>query len=270
MKRWSTGNVAAALVTAAVVAPACGPMSPASRDGAPGPPQRASELLVFAASSLTEAFGELAKSFEAAHPEVDVKLSLESSSTLAAQIVEGAPADVYASADQVQMGMIQDEGLAVDPVAFATNRLVIVTPAGNPAGIEALADLAGNGVKLVLAAPEVPVGSYARVMLERLGVAEATESNVVSNEEDVKAVVAKVRLGEADAGVIYRTDLTQSVEDDLELIDVPAGASPVAVYPITVVRGTDDAKAARAWVRHVLSPEGQRVLRSLAFGPPAQ
>jgi molybdate transport system substrate-binding protein len=169
------------------------------------------------------------------------------------------------------MGVVEDEGLAEDPVPFATNRLVIAVPTGNPAGIEVPADLADDGIKLVLAAPEVPVGNYAREMFKRLKIAPEVESNVVSNEEDVKAVVSKVRLGEADAGVVYRTDITSAVEGDLELIEVPPGASsPIAVYPITVVGETDNPKEAQDWVDLVLSDEGQQVLEDFAFGSPAQ
>ncbi len=261
-----------ALTAVALIGAACGGEEDGggSADAGAGSQEGGSELIVFAASSLTESFEELGGTFEEDHPGIDVRFSFESSSTLVPQIVEGAPADVFASADVIQMGVVEDEGLAEDPVPFATNRLVIAVPTGNPAGIEVPADLADDGIKLVLAAPEVPVGNYAREMFKRLKIAPEVESNVVSNEEDVKAVVSKVRLGEADAGVVYRTDITSAVEGDLELIEVPPGASPIAVYPITVVGETDNPKEAQDWVDLVLSDEGQQVLEDFAFGSPAQ
>ena len=260
------------LTAVALIGTACGgeENGGGGAGGGAGSQEGGSELIVFAASSLTESFEELGGTFEEDHPGIDVRFSFESSSTLAPQIVEGAPADVFASADTIQMGVVEDEGLAEDPVPFATNRLVIAVPTGNPAGIEVPADLADDGIKLVLAAPEVPVGNYAREMFKRLKIAPEVESNVVSNEEDVKAVVSKVRLGEADAGVVYRTDITSAVEGDLELIEVPPGASPIAVYPITVVGETDNPKEAQDWVDLVLSDEGQQVLEDFAFGSPAQ
>ncbi len=226
------------------------------------------DLVVYAASSLTEAFGDIGNLYEDEHRGSTIKFSFESSSTLASQIVEGAPADVYASADTVQMGMVQGEGLAPDPKPFATNRLVVITPEDNPRGVTDPEDLAEDGLKLVLAGSEVPAGSYAREMLGRLGVLGPAEANVVSNEEDVKAVVSKVRLGEADAGVVYRTDLTSEVEDDLQVIDVPREASPLAVYPIAALSGAPNPGGARDFVDLVNSEPGAGVLRSFGFGVP--
>jgi molybdate transport system substrate-binding protein len=237
--------------------------------GGAGPPSRAApELIVFAASSLTESFGEMEAVFEADHAGTDVKLSLESSSILASQIVEGAPADVFASADQVQMRVVQAEGLARDPVPFATNALVVVRPEGNPAGIEKPADVANEGVKLVLAGREVPAGNYARAMLSRLGLRDEAEENVVSNEEDVKAVVNKVRLGEADAGVVYRTDVTDEIERDVDLIEVPSGLSPLAVYPVAAIEGSPHRREANEWVRLLTSRRGRSILEKHGFGIP--
>jgi len=226
------------------------------------------ELVVYAASSLTETFGELGSMYEDANLGSSVKFSFESSSTLASQIVEGAPADVFASADVVQMGVVEDEDLAQDPAPFVTNRLVVITPADNPKGVETVEDLAEDGLKLVLGGPEVPVGAYAREMFERLGVLESAEANVVSNEEDVKAVVSKVRLGEADAGVVYKTDLTSEVEDDLQAIEVPRNASPLAFYPIAVLSDAPNPDGARDFVDLVNSEQGAEVLESFGFGLP--
>jgi len=226
------------------------------------------DLVVYAASSLTEAFGEIGSIYEDENPGSTVKFSFESSSTLASQIVEGAPADVFASADEVQMGVVEDEGLARDPAPFVTNRLVVITPKDNPMRVENVEDLAEDGLKLVLGGPEVPVGAYAREMFGRLGVLRSAEANVVSNEEDVKAVVAKVRLGEADAGVVYRTDVTSEVEDDLQVIEVPRNASPLAVYPIGALSDAPNPGGARDFVDLVNSEPGTRVLRSFGFGLP--
>lgn len=227
-----------------------------------------SSLAVYAASSLTEAFGDIGAIYEDEHQGSAVRFSFESSSTLASQIVEGAPADVFASADSVQMSVVEDEGLAEDPVPFATNRLVVITPRDNPEDIETPEDVAREGVKLVLGAPEVPVGAYAREMFGRLGLREEAEVNVVSNEEDVKAVVSKVALGEADAGVVYRTDLTSEVEDDLLVVEIPKGASPKAMYPIATLSEAPNSASAQEFVDLVTSQAGTRVLGKYGFGLP--
>lgn len=226
------------------------------------------DLVVYAASSLTEAFGAIGAEYEEEHPGSTVKFSFESSSTLAGQIVEGAPADVFASADTVQMGVVEDEGLVPDPVPFVTNRLVVITPADNPRRIETVEDLGEEGVKLVLGGPEVPVGAYARALFRRLGVLGPAEANVVSNEEDVKAVVSKVRLGEADAGVVYRTDVTSEVAGELQVIEIPRNASPLAVYPIAVLSDARNPGGARDFVDLVTSGEGARILAVYGFGRP--
>jgi molybdate transport system substrate-binding protein len=251
---------------AVIVLLLAGCTAPATRGPAGDrPDERAdSELVVYAASSLTEAFEAIAPLYE--RDGGKVRFSFESSSTLASQIVEGAPADVFASADRVQMGVVQGEGLAANPEPFATNRLVVITPADNPQGVERPKDLAQDGLKLVLGGPEVPVGVYAREMLRRLGVVERAEANVVSNEEDVKAVVSKVRLGEADAGVVYRTDVTSEVEVDLQVIEVPPPTSPLAVYPIAALAQAPNPAGAREFVDLVASKAGARVLRRFGFG----
>lgn len=180
------------------------------------------------------------------------------------QIVEGAPADVFASADGAQMDVVAEQDLVSRRVDFATNRMAIVTPADDPAGIDGPADLARPGVKLVLAAPQVPAGVYAREALDRLGILDAVEANVVSNEEDVKAVVNKVALGEADAGIVYVTDVT----DRLRMIDFPPDVDVKVRYPIATLSGAADASAARAFYDLVTSPEGTRILEAHGFGTP--
>jgi molybdate transport system substrate-binding protein len=166
------------------------------------------------------------------------------------------------------MEVVTDEGLTSDPIDFATNRLVVLTPADNPAGIESVDDLARPGVKVVLAAPEVPVGNYARAGLDRLGLLADVETNVVSNEEDVKAVVTKVALGEADGGIAYVTDVTDDVEGDVSPIEFPDEAEVVARYPIAVVSEPANPDGAQAFLDLVTSDEGSRVLERFGFGAP--
>jgi molybdate transport system substrate-binding protein len=229
---------------------------------------RGEELVVLAAASLAEAFREVGGAFGREHPGVRVRFSFGASDALAAQIVEGAPADVFASASPRWMDEVARRGPGVVARAdFARNALVVITPADDPAGVDRLEDLARPGVRLVLAAPGVPVGDYARQALGRAGVLEAALANLVSNEDDVKAVVQKVVLGEADAGIVYRTDLTPAVRDRLRAVEIPPAQNVVAVYPIAVLRSTDREELARAFVEFVLGP-GQEVLRRHGFLPP--
>jgi molybdate transport system substrate-binding protein len=221
------------------------------------------DVVVFAAASLQGAFVEVAESFEAGHPEVDVVLSFAGSSLLAAQIARGAPADVFAAADRAQMDAVVRQGRVSSPLIFATNQIVLVVPAGDPASIEDAADLARPGVRVVLGAREVPVGAYARAFLRSLGVAEAVEENVVSNETDVKEVLSKVRLGEADAGIVYRTDVTSGVAGDVETILLDA---PPAAYPIALSTGAG--REAAGFVDFLTSPEAGRILEKHGFGAP--
>ena len=252
--------VATAVLT--LLLPACGTDEAGDGNGGLG------EITVFAASSLTESFTELGAMLEDQQPGTSVTFNFASSSDLAVQITEGAPIDVFASADTVQMDVVTDEGLTSDPIDFATNRLVVLTPADNPAGIESVDDLARPGVKVVLAAPEVPVGNYARAGLDRLGLLADVETNVVSNEEDVKAVVTKVALGEADGGIAYVTDVTDDVEGDVSPIEFPDEAEVVARYPIAVVSEPANPDGAQAFLDLVTSDEGSSVLERFGFGAP--
>lgn len=224
------------------------------------------EVTVFAASSLTDAFGSLGVILERERRGTRVTFNFASSSDLAVQITEGAPVDVFASADPAQMKVVEDAGDALEATEFATNRLVILVPKDNPAGVHSARDVARTGVKLVLAAPEVPAGNYARRAFARLGIAGRAEANVVSNEEDVKAVVAKVALGEADAGVAYATDVTDDVAQKVTAVPFPPAADIVAHYPIATLEGAPNPKGARAFYDLVTSPRGRRVLQSYGFG----
>lgn len=215
------------------------------------------ELTVYAAASLTEVFQELSP---------DVRFSFAGSDELATQIREGAPADVFAAASPRYPDELFREKLVEEPVAFATNRLVLVVPADNPAGIESVDDLRKDGVRLVVGAQGVPVGDYTRTVLEDMSATDVLE-NVVSNEEDVKGVLGKVVAGEADAGFVYVTD-TNAAGEDLRAIELPEEAQAGVLYPIAVVSDTERRDLAEAFVALVLSPEGQQALEDAGFGLP--
>jgi molybdate transport system substrate-binding protein len=230
-------------------------------------------LTVFAAASLKEAFTTIGAQFEI-HDRVKVTFNFGGSDELVTQITQGAPADVFASADLTQMKIAQDKGLiASRPAVFARNRLVVIVPRNNPGHVYRVSDLGRPGVRLVLAAPQVPVGKYARAALAAMAHDVAfgphflarTMANVVSNETDVKAVVAKVVLGEADAGVVYVTDVTAQVAPRVHTIAIPARFNQIAQYPIAVVKGSRNPALARTFVAYVLSPAGQSVLRRSGF-----
>lgn len=223
-------------------------------------------LTVFAAASLTEVFTELGTAFEAAHPGVEVTFNFAGSQLLATQIALGAPADVLASANRAQMARVRDAGWVGDLVHFAINRPVIIVPAGNPAGIERPVDLGREGVKLVVGAPTVPIGAYARRSFAELGILAAARANIVSNEEDVKQVLGKVMLGEADAGIVYRSDVTPQVADKLATLELGT-PRVVARYPISVTTASPNPTLARSFIRFVLG-DGASVLRDAGFGPP--
>jgi molybdate transport system substrate-binding protein len=242
------------------------------------PPVGAQQPLnVFAAASLTEAFTSLGKAFEAAHAGTVVRINFAGSQVLATQIEQGAGADVFASADRRWIAYLEERSLlSGEPVVFARNRLVVLIPRTNPGLISKLQDLARPGVKLVLAGPQVPAGSYSRQALKQLDSAPGFPSdfdrrvlaNVVSDEENVRAVAAKVQLREADAGIVYRTDVSAGVAPQVRQLDLPACCSPIAEYPIAAVQGKQ-AELAAEFIALVLSPEGQRILSERGFLPPA-
>ncbi len=246
----------------------------------PAPPEPAeaqAPLTVFAAASLTDAFEELGTLYRRRHADADVRFNFAGSQQLAAQLEHGAAADVFAAADQRWMARIRKLGLARgQPVVFAHNRLVVVLPITNPGRIERLQDLARTGVKLVLAADAVPVGRYSREMIRRLrgrpGFAtdyeRLTLANVVSDEENVKGVVAKVQLGEADAGVVYRSDVTSDIAGRLRMLDIPEEANVVARYPIVALAGSKHPRAARAFIDLVRGEEGRAILARHGLIPP--
>ena len=225
----------------------------------------AGELHVFAASSLTEAFTAMGKAFESAHRGVEVTFSFAASSALAQQVNDGAPADVLVTADESNMRKVIDQGNATDPTTIARNRLSILVARGNPKGITGLSDLAKSGVVFVLCAPEVPCGKFGAAAL-----AEATvTAKPASLEENVKAVVAKVLLGEADAGIVYVTDV-KAAGDKAQGVDIDIADDPSleAVYPMAVTKQDANADAAKAWSDFVLSADGQRTLARYGFLAP--
>lgn len=230
-------------------------------------------LTVFAASSLTDAFTEIGKNFEAANPGVTVTLNFAGSQALRTQIEEGAPADVFASANKTQMDAVITASRVTEGTqqVFLTNKLVIILPADNPAGLEKLEDLTKPGIKLVLAAEEVPVGNFARQALDLMNGSFGTDfkdkvlANVVSNEDNVKQVVAKVQLGEADAGIVYTSDAVAA--PDLKTIEIPVELNIVAKYPIAPLTKSANADLAAKFIEYVLSPDGQVVLQKWGFAP---
>ena len=220
-----------------------------------------SELKVFAAASLTGAFTKLGEQYAAANGGDKVTFNFAGSQALATQIQQGAPADVFASADITNMDKVKD--LVGAPQVFASNQLQIVVEKGNPKGIKGLDDLANPDLKVVLAAPEVPVGKYGQQALEKAGVTVKP----VSQEQDVKAVVSKVSLGEADAGIAYVTDVTAGGAK-VEGVEIPEDQNVIATYPIATVKAAKDQQGAQAFIDLVLAAEGQQVLKEYGFLPP--
>jgi molybdate transport system substrate-binding protein len=246
--------VAAVLLVLALAAAACGSTPGTSASGGPH------ELSVFAASSLTDAFTQLGDRFTAAHPDVKVTFDFAGSNDLVAQLQQGAPADVLATADMANMDKVGE--LTDQPVAFAANKLVIAVEPGNPKRITSLSDLARKDLKVVLAAPEVPAGKYAQAALAKAGVTVKP----VSLEVSVKGVVTKVSLGEADAGIVYVTDV-KAAKGKLEGVAIPDAENVVATYPIAALESSRYPGDAQAFVDLVLSGGGQKVLADAGFLP---
>jgi molybdate transport system substrate-binding protein len=221
-------------------------------------------ITVFAAASLVTAFDTIAKEFERADPNVTVRISYGPSDGLAQQIQQGAPADVFASASETWMDAVAKDPGVHGRVDFARNLLTLVVPASNPANIHSVGDLAKTGVELVLAAPGVPAGEYAREILAKAGVEQAALANLVSNEIDVRGVLQKVESGDADVGIAYVTDVRTAGSTAIRAIPIPRRLNVLATYPIGVVDGSGDAADARAFVRYVLGP-GQVALLADGF-----
>ena len=219
---------------------------------------------VFAAASLTDAFEAIGVEFEAAHPDVDVVFNFAASSELVAAIVDdGAPADVFASADQNNMHKLVDAGRNDgDPATFATNSLQIIVEPGNPMDIATLDDLADPDLIFVTCDPAVPIGAYTQQVLDAAGV----DVTPASLEENVRGIVTKVTAGEADAGIVYATDVL-AAGDDAEGVPIPDDLNVVAEYPIANVTEAGNPDGAAAFTEFVLGDEGQEILAEFAFGP---
>jgi molybdate transport system substrate-binding protein len=232
--------------------------------GTAGQPDLAGSVTVFAAASLTDAFGEIADEFEAANPGVSVEPSFGASSSLREQILAGAPADVFASANLSNMDrVVEADAAAGDPRTFATNRLEIVVPAGNPADVTGLTDFGDDDLLVGLCAAEVPCGELAREALANSGVTPRLDTE----EPDVRSLLTKVEAGELDAGLVYATDVL-AAGDAVEGIEIPADDTVVAEYPIATLVEADGAAAADAFVAYVLSDAGQDILASHGFDSP--
>ena len=221
-----------------------------------GAQSKADPLTIYAAASLTEVF----QAFDKAQ-----KYNFAGSNVLETQIRNGAPADIFASASPVNTQRLFGAGLVERPVTFTANRLVLIVPKSNPAGITSVYDLKTKDVKLVIANAAVPVGSYTRTVLKKMALTSVL-SKVVSQESDVKAVTGKVALGQADAGFVYATD-ARAVSDHVTVIRIPAWAQPRVRYEIAVVARSGNKAAARAWIKRILSAKGQTALKNAGFLP---
>ena len=267
---------AAMLVSGVTLAGIVGCGGVSGREAGDGGRPQGGTLTVLAASSLIDAFGVLANRFEEQNPGVKVKLSFESSSTLLAQIQQGAPADVFASAAEEEMNIAVEDGLVKgEPEVFVKNREIVMVPKDNPANIRRFRDVAKPDVKLVLAGKDVPAADYA---LEILGKAKGEYgadfekdvlSNVVSRESDVRASVNRVVVGDADATFGYASDYTPDIRDKVKIVQIPPDLNIVATYPIAALEGARSPELTKQWVELVTSEEGQRVLQQWNFEPAA-
>jgi molybdate transport system substrate-binding protein len=249
-------RLAAVLAVAALALAACGGDEPSG-----GSSGSSNEIKVFAAASLTAAFTELGQQYTSANGGTKVTFNFAGSQALATQIQQSAPADVFASADLANMDKVKD--LVGTPRNFASNLLAIVVEKGNPKGVKGLDDLGNGDLKVVLAAEEVPAGRYAKQILDKAGVSVTP----VSQEDNVKAVVTKVSLGEADAGIVYVTDVSAG-GDKVEGVDIPQTEDVTATYPIATVKAGKAQDKAQAFMDLVLSDQGQQVLEQFGFLPP--
>jgi molybdate transport system substrate-binding protein len=255
-----------ALVTAAalpLLLTGCAPAASPTTTPSATEDQLSGTVTVFAAASLTESFDEIADAFMVEHPGVTIVLNYGGSSGLAEQIVQGAPADVFAAASPSTMATVTDAGLAGAPQDFATNTLEIATPPGNPGGVAGLADFATPELALAVCAVEVPCGAATQKVFDAAGVVPSIDTY----EQDVKAVLSRVELDEVDAGLVYRTDVI-AAGDQVVGIEFPEASDAVNDYPIVALDASPNADAAAAFVAWVLSTSGQEILGAAGFGAP--
>jgi molybdate transport system substrate-binding protein len=252
---------------------ACEPTTLGTETSSNPSASRTQTLTVFAAASLTDAFSEIGKEFESTNPGVKVVFSFAGSQVLRTQLEQGAVADIYASADHKNMDLLVAEDLIAPNTYqdFTTNRLVVILPPGNPKGLATLEDLAITNLKLVLADSSVPAGNYARQILSNMSKDPAYGTdygslvlgNVVSNETDVRQVVIKVELGEADAGIVYVSDVVAAPE--LGTIAIPEQFNVIAKYPVAILTNSPNPDLAAAFVKYVMSPAGQAIMDHWGF-----
>jgi molybdate transport system substrate-binding protein len=238
---------------------------------------QSTKLTVYAASSLTGAFNQTAQAFEANNTGVNVTINYAGSQVLATQIEQGAPADVFASADLTHMNSVKDAGLMNNSsiTIFAENYLAIIVPTSNPANITSLSDLANSGVKLDIGNNATPCGMYTLQMLAKAsnnstygsGFKNSVLANVVSQEVNVNDVVTKVALGQADAGIVYKSDVPAAYQSKVQVIPIPHSVNVLAQYPIGVVSSSPNAQLAQSFINYVMSPDGQAILQSYGFIP---
>ena len=273
MQRTCVHSIALVLL-AACSAPAATQPAPAK----PAAPSVSGEIVVFAAASLTDAFQDMATTFQQSNPNAKLTFNFGASSQLATQLGQGASADVFASADTVQMDNARKSGAVTgQPHIFAANRLVLITPRDNPGHITSVKDLSNNGIKFVTAQPSVPIGTYTAQMLDKASADPSygadfkskVQANTVSQEDNVRQVVSKVQLGEADAAIVYSTDPTPQVREQLNILQVPDPLQTLASYPIAVAKGNNSSGGA-IFVSYVLGAEGQATLKKWGFLPPPQ
>lgn len=259
--RWI--RIGAALFAATILVAACGGDDDSASSGtAPAAePVLAGDITVFAASSLKEAFTEAGRAFEAANPGTKIELSFAASSALREQILSGAPADVFASANASNMDQVVEGGAARAGTDFVTNLLQIAVPAGNAKGVTGLADFANADLLIGLCAEEVPCGQFGRESLANAGVGPSIDTN----EPDVKSLLTKIESGDLDAGIVYVTDV-MAAGDKVEGIDIPADQNVTASYPIATLAEAANREVADAFVAFILSADGQAIMESYGFG----
>ncbi len=270
-RSWPVAAASAIAVVLGMTLTACSSASPAVQFTTSASPP--TTLTVLGASSLSKVFPLIGSAFTKSNPDVRFKFEFAGTDALAAQIEQGAPADVFAGASTKYSDDLSAKGLISNPRPFATNRLVLILPAGNPAGITSLKELARPGIKLVIGAEAVPVGAYTRKILTNLdalygaGYDAKVLANVVSNEDSVSSVVAKVQLGEADAGFVYVTDAL-AAGSAVRTIELPSQAQAVAVYPVAVLKASKNNADAQRFSDYLISPQVQAMLKAAGFGPP--
>ncbi|MGW0734880.1 molybdate ABC transporter substrate-binding protein [Streptomyces sp. NPDC002851] len=262
-RRRRTGYAAGAILVGALLAPlaACGTGTEAAGSGGAGQGGQETRLTVLAASSLTDVFKAAGAAYEKEHPGTKITFSFAGSQELAAQVRQGAPADALVTADTRTMnGLKEDTGT---PTVIARNRLVIAAGEGNPRHIKGLDDLTRSGLKVVLAAPEVPVGRYSKQILDK----QNLTVRPVSQEANVRAVLSKVELGEADAGIVYRTDAATAT-DKVDTVDIPDAQNAIAAYPAATLKQSAHADAADAFVQWLSGDKAQKILKDAGFQRP--